>query len=95
VTDTGSTNSGLWIRRTFVLPRSADVLVQGRADGQYWLYMDGVLLDSYTGTTANAWEPSIAATLAAGEHTVALHVNDDTSDPGLDYIYGDVQVVIA
>lgn len=91
-TSTGTVNTGFWIRRHFSLPYDALLNIRGRADGQYWLYLDGVLLDSYTGGTANAWEPSVNRSVVAGDHVVAIHVNDDTPDPGTDFLYGDLYV---
>jgi hypothetical protein len=94
-TSIGTSDAGLWIRRAFTLAAAATVQVWGRADGQYWLYMDGTLLDSYTGSAAALWEPGpFSVALAAGRHVVALHVNDDVPDAGAgaDYTYGDLRV---
>lgn len=96
VTSTVTSDTGFWLRRHFTLTRDATVEVSGRADGQFWFYLDGDLLDSYTGSSSNAWEPTATVGLAAGPHVIALHVNDDTPDGGAgDYVYGDVQVVLA
>lgn len=93
VTSSATANSGMWVRRHFSLPYDALLNLQGRADGQYWFYLDGVLLDSYTGAAAAAWEPSVNRSVVAGDHVIALHVNDDTPDPGVgDYVYADVYV---
>ena len=93
VTSIVSSNAGLWIRRKFTLASPVTVQVFARADGQYWLYADGTLLDSYTGSTAQLFNLGpFAVTLQAGTHVIALHVNDDTSDPGSDWTYGDIQV---
>lgn len=96
VTDVGSVDTGFWIRRTFELDSDESVAVSARADGQYWLYLDGDLIDSYTGAASANWNAGpIPAYLTAGSHVVALHVNDDTSDAGTDVIYGDVRVGLA
>jgi hypothetical protein len=95
-TSTGSLNVGFWMRKTIVVPPgpSVTVNVRARPDGQYWLYADGTLLASYTGsgTTGTTVGP-FAVSMAPGTHVIAFHVNDDIPDPGTDYIYGDVEVI--
>jgi hypothetical protein len=92
-TTTGSVNVGFWIRRRVTATADVQVTIAARVDGQHWLYVDGTLVHSYAGAVAGAdLTPSVTRTLTEGEHVIALHVNDDTPDPGLDYIYGDLSV---
>jgi hypothetical protein len=93
-TSTGSVNVGFWLRRTVTaLADGVKVTISARVDGQHWLYVDGVLVHSYSGSVAGADPtPSVDVTLNEGDHLIALHVNDDTPDPGLDYVYGDLSV---
>lgn len=97
-TNTGSNvNLGFWIRRRFSIDDTITVDINGRVDGQHWMYLDGVLIHSYTGTVPGA-DPNPSVTgvvLTPGTHVVALHVNDDTNDGSPDYIYGDIQVVLS
>lgn len=93
VTSSGTTNAGTWLRRHFNLPYDTLLNIQGRVDGQHWLYIDGILIDSYTGPVPGAApEPSVNRSVAAGDHVVALHVNDDPPDPADDYFYNDIYV---
>lgn len=95
-TSTGTVNCGIWLRRRFILNEAGVYDISGRVDGQHWLYLDGVLIHSYTGPLSGVDNNFTVAAqaLSAGIHVVAFHVNDDTPDPvGSDYIYGDVQVV--
>lgn len=93
-TSTAGTDLGFWIRRGFTLPAGGLYDISANIDGQHWLYLDGVLIHSYTGPSAGVDNHLTvpAQLLSAGNHIVALHINDDTPDGGADYIYGDVHV---
>lgn len=97
VLSSGSANSGFWLRRTVIVPAGgSDVTISCRTDGQHWLYVDGELIHSYTGSgDGGDLGFSVSATLGEGERVIALHINDDTGDGGSDHIYGDLSVTTA
>lgn len=94
---TTSTNRGLWLRRTLTTSDDATLSISARVDGQWWVYCDGVVVASDpSGTGTGEVGPHLVA-VAPGDHVIALHVNDDDIDPGglaVDYIYGDLNVVV-
>lgn len=92
VFSTVSTNAGVWLRRDVGVLTAATFTISARVDGEWWLYLDGTLIDSDTSGTAIG---PYVEDVAAGSHVVALHVNDDASDPGSDYLYADVRVEVS
>lgn len=97
-TSSGSSgvNLGFWLRREFYLDQASTLTVSARVDGKHYLFLDGVLIHSYTGTVPGADPyPSVTGiSVGPGRHVVALHVDDDTNDGIPDYIYGDVYVEV-
>lgn len=94
VTDTGSANVGIWLRRAITVSADGNLSITIRMDGQWWLYLDGDLLDSNPAGDLSEIGPYTEA-VTAGTHVIALHINDETIDPGLDDIYADMKVETA
>lgn len=89
-TSTATFNAGVWIRRS-VATGSADGLnITVKEDGFWTLYADGVVVSS--GFSAGTHGPYSVAVTPNTDVVIALHVDDDTSDPGTDYLYADVKV---
>lgn len=95
VTDSGTTDVGIWLRRTMYC--DVGLIVRLRSDGDWKVYVDGVLLGSggtvlpfYGGP--DSYGPFTVA-VGPGDHVIALHMNDEGSDPpGADWIYADLNV---
>lgn len=94
-TDTGSTNVGLWLRRTITVYSAATFTINAKVDGQWWVYLDGTLIGSNPTQDSIATPGPYVQAVSRGVHVVALHVNDDTLDPGTDSVYGDLNVAVA
>lgn len=97
-TDTASSAVGLWGRVPLDIAASCTLSVSARVDGEWWLYCDGVLLDSGANTDTGVEEAEevgpYEVAVTTGAHVVALRVRDDDGDLTSDILYADVMVEV-
>lgn len=91
-TDTPSSSVGFWLRAHVEVLSACTLSVSARTEGQWWLYVDGILVDSDTAPAAPTAVGPVEIEATAGGHVVALHI-DDVGGIGTQ-VYGDIAVEV-